>query len=1429
VSVPTSISAIDILTADRSAAIGSIGDIRDYVSGATVKGRLMQGEGLTVTLAAGVNTFDAIRELAYGQVLDISTWTNQYFISKVRRNYPDLGGLQIEARAYYERLKFSRCKRTYDETKRVDRVFTIYAQTPEEALDTIMDSAPSGFAAGSVTALATDQKTAKITLSLEDDTHWTAIEKLCGAIEAKTGVACEFTFTRNGDTYEVDLVQQVGISGNRSVKAGGGSVSSPSNRLNLQRITHGDDYFSRMSAVMGDEAENITLGRDFDGRPIHWNVQTATPGSPSAGRTTLTLSGEPVPYDDWGTGAGDDSPHYFGNDAEGFFAIGDSTYPNTIVLQTGTTEIEDGYFASDSQGTALDYIRASDVEGDYGIVEKKAPVQGAPVPNLIRRAGDSDDMETFVSGVPDGWVKILGATTVAQVTDERYAEIGTNSCQVQAAIGGGIRSGFYTVRGGLASCLVRVAVEAGEVQVLMRDEEGNTFPGPDEGQAISSSRALQSLAVGVWNTFEGTVAVEILATKPGTVFYVDAATLTPSNGSYDWQAVMGGRELWAEAGRILTLDGGVIWNELSGSSIDLSEVTGFTDFDAFELGALVTIQDGYNDSVHDVNFSTRVLEFEKSIVGSAYEARWTAERVRDDFIDYLRAGKPVRPRPVPQTPVTPRYPPRLSVEREDVADADGGGNPGVTFTLFPKTSKNEDLENWEIFVSVDGEAFSSLGTDEDSLVSDPDTAYFIGGGYASSLGTTAQPTYSVVYPPDDGSVKSVRFYVVARSTGLASEPVEYLVRNPEIAAGQITGTLISSQLGEAAQSYGKTFAFSSADADTVAWGAGVLTMASGAGFNINAGNTGDMVFGSIYFIYLDPDTSTTDLQVSTTNADAVGSRKVLLAVAQMSLVSASAFFQDAVGILSLTNEQLAVDSILAANIKANQIAAVHMTAASIETLHLAANAVTTDKLNFTPLISTSGTGSIVATINATAEGIRISAGLLEIDATTTFAPGFDPTTKTVTILDNAAPTERPDGTALVNGDQWRDTDDGRKPYSWSGTQWFADYTIIDGGNIDVSTRITVGTGNNVGVISGADATYRIWAGHATAASATFRVTQTGVLTATGATITGSITATSGAIGGWTVGATTITGGDAVLFSTGVLVLGTANDVVKLSAADATYRLWVGNATAGSAPFRVSKTGALTTTALTATGGTIAGWDITNDDISKNNLILDSSGLIIAGTGNDKATIDATNATYRFWIGNATAASAPFRVTNSGALVATSATITGAITATSGSLEDLDIDGTLTMGASGAITNSGADYTLDISGLRFAATALFDAQRAIQFGNGAGRIYGDLSTLFIQNDQGGASTVSIIGNVGVTIAATNVDLQGATTINSQTVWYAGNDGAGSGLDADKLDSFEASVFHRNTAIASGSYSPSFSRRFTVMIGGTGYYIFGTLAA
>jgi hypothetical protein len=124
--------------------------------------------------------------------------------------------------------------------------------------------------------------------------------------------------------------------------------------------------------------------------------------------------------------------------------------------------------------------------------------------------------------------------------------------------------------------------------------------------------------------------------------------------------------------------------------------------------------------------------------------------------------------------------------------------------------------------------------------------------------------------------------------------------------------------------------------------------------------------------------------------------------------------------------------------------------------------------------------------------------------------------------------------------------------------------------------------------------------------------------------------------------------------------------------------------------------------ITATTGTIGGWDINATTISKNNAVLDSSGNIALGTGNDIVILSATDATYRIWIGNVAAGSAAFTVTKAGVLSATGATISGTITASSGTI------GGFTLGASSLTSGSGNTYVeIQNSGSPF-----------IKFGNGS---------------------------------------------------------------------------------------------------------------
>jgi hypothetical protein len=149
----------------------------------------------------------------------------------------------------------------------------------------------------------------------------------------------------------------------------------------------------------------------------------------------------------------------------------------------------------------------------------------------------------------------------------------------------------------------------------------------------------------------------------------------------------------------------------------------------------------------------------------------------------------------------------------------------------------------------------------------------------------------------------------------------------------------------------------------------------------------------------------------------------------------------------------------------------------------------------------------------------------------------------------------------------------------------------------------------------------------------FSVAADGTLTATGADISGEITALSGTIGGWSIGTDTL---EASTGEVGLSSTITGGDDI---------RFWAGHATPGSAPFKITEAGVVSASNLIATGGAIGGFT------------LNSSHLY---TGSKTAYND-TNAGIHFGTDGIGIDNNVFTVSSTGALVATSATITGGIT------------------------------------------------------------------------------------------------------------------------------------------------------------------------
>jgi len=202
-----------------------------------------------------------------------------------------------------------------------------------------------------------------------------------------------------------------------------------------------------------------------------------------------------------------------------------------------------------------------------------------------------------------------------------------------------------------------------------------------------------------------------------------------------------------------------------------------------------------------------------------------------------------------------------------------------------------------------------------------------------------------------------------------------------------------------------TDVFTASSADRVSWTNCRITTAAGTTYGgIVAGNTGNMTART--YIYFDS-SSPTALQTSTTATDAIGSGKVLVAVAEDATGAAGAFLQvfGGFGGLSITANEIAANAITANEIAANTITAAEISAGVITgteinaTFNLSGKTVTANSgtvggwtMTSTTLQNlTAGTGVV---IDASAETITVG----------TSAADMTPTSKTGIFIGASAST-----------------------------------------------------------------------------------------------------------------------------------------------------------------------------------------------------------------------------------------------------------------------------------------------------------------------------------------------------------------------------------------------------------------------------------------
>jgi len=208
-----------------------------------------------------------------------------------------------------------------------------------------------------------------------------------------------------------------------------------------------------------------------------------------------------------------------------------------------------------------------------------------------------------------------------------------------------------------------------------------------------------------------------------------------------------------------------------------------------------------------------------------------------------------------------------------------------------------------------------------------------------------------------------------------------------------------------------------------------------------------------------------------------------------------------------------------------------------------------------------------------------------------------------------------------------------------------DKLVWDGTNLSVTGNLTARAGTFSGNIFMSTSNASIYNGtidsSGTLTGNGFALNATGLKVANGSNsvtidaANGRIIANAGTIGGWSLTDSLLNQNNARLSSTGYIELGGSNtdNIIRLDANDATYRMWIGRNSSATAPFKVTKEGA-----LYASGATITGSSTFSGTINI------GSGLSDGGTiGDVKTTAATANSTAN--TANATANSASTAATN----------------------------------------------------------------------------------------------------------------------------------------------------------------------------------------
>ena len=237
--------------------------------------------------------------------------------------------------------------------------------------------------------------------------------------------------------------------------------------------------------------------------------------------------------------------------------------------------------------------------------------------------------------------------------------------------------------------------------------------------------------------------------------------------------------------------------------------------------------------------------------------------------------------------------------------------------------------------------------------------------------------------------------------------------------------------------------------------------------------------------------------------------------------------------------------------------------------------------------------------------------------------------------------------------------------------------------------------------------------------------------------------------------------------------------------------------------------------ITANAGSIGGWALGDNLLSKNDARLSSTGYIeLGGADTDNIVrLDAGDTTYRMWIGRNSSATAPFKVSKTGVLTASGATINGTINAAGGDFTGYVTGGTAKFGKNVNSTNSGIYMNSNNYWYDDGKFSVGSSSKNLIWDGTALSVTGTItssSTVYATNIEIGADTDSYYfktnqirtGTTRAALGINNINMISASSAGMLSNWYPyNNDDVSLGIISPYVQRFKNVYLVNNPNVSS----------------------------